>query len=127
MTGGRCDIVACEELPSCGVRVDVPGIELFKNADRVGVEFGAFEPGIGDRCSNGPTRGLRGGCHPNVLPGRFRSCLPWTMVVRGWVGGGAHSQSISSRREGALGLNAQNPGSPRPRMAPGFTSAGSCL
>ena len=49
------------------------------------------------------------------------------MAVRSRLGGGADGQSRSSQREGALGLNAQNPSSPRPRMAPGFTSAGSCL
>ena len=48
------------------------------------------------------------------------------MAVRSRLGGGADGQSRSSQREGALGLNAQNPSSPRPRMAPGFTSAGSC-
>lgn len=45
------------------------------------------------------------------------------MAVRSRLGGGADGQSRSSQREGALGLNAQNPSSPRPRMAPGFKQA----
>ena len=99
VTGRCCDAVAGEEFPTCGVGVDVPSIELVKNADRVGVEFDAFEPGIGDRSCDCPTGGLRGGSHPNILPGRFRSCLPW-----------GHGREESARRRGRRPIEEQPAG-----------------